>query len=76
MLLLQESPDDWIDVGVYGKPAPGKKQGDLLAVRREHIRQKTGKYTFVVAKKPYEAGIDPVSYLIDRIPSDNLKRIN
>ncbi len=77
--LGRETPvplNDWIDVGVYGKPAPGKKQGDLLAVRRERMRQKTGTYRFVVNKEPYEAGIDPINYLIDRIPDDNLKRVN
>jgi ABC-2 type transport system permease protein len=77
--LGRETPvslNDWVDLGVYGKPAPGKKQGDLLAIRRERIHQKTGKYTFTVSGEPYEAGIDPLSYLIDRIPADNLKRVN
>ncbi len=76
--LGRETPiklDDWIDVGVYGKPASGKKQGTLLASRREHFRQKTGTYSFVVKEEPYEAGIDPISYLIDRIPDDNLKKV-
>lgn len=76
--LGRETPvklDDWIDVGVYGKPAEGKKQGVLLTNRREHFRRKTGTYSFVVKDEPYEAGIDPISYLIDRIPDDNLKKV-
>lgn len=40
--------NDWIDVGVYGKPAKGKKQGKLLAIRRERIRKKDSTYTFTV----------------------------
>ena len=76
--LGRETPvklNDWIDVGVYGKPAEGKKQGVLLTSRREHFRQKAGTYSFVVKDEPYEAGIDPISYLIDRIPDDNLKKV-
>lgn len=68
--------NDLIDVGVYGKPAEGKKQGKLLAVRRERMRQKNGKYTFTVKEEPYEAGIDPINFLVDRVPDDNLKRVS
>ncbi|CAN5396271.1 M1 family metallopeptidase [soil metagenome] len=77
--LGRETPtklNDLIDVGVYGKPATGKKQGKLLAVRRERMRQKNGKYTFVVKQEPFEAGIDPINFLVDRVPDDNLKRIS
>lgn len=76
--LGRETPtklNDLIDVGVYGKPADGKKQGKLLAIRRERMRQKDGKYTFVVKEEPYEAGIDPINFLVDRVPDDNLKRV-
>lgn len=76
--LGRETPtrlDDWIDVGVYGKPINGKKLGKLLAVRRERINKKEGKYTFTVKEEPYEAGIDPISFLVDRVPGDNLKRV-
>lgn len=77
--LGRETPtklNDLIDVGVYGKPAEGKKQGTLLVVRRERMRQKNGKYTFLVKQEPFEAGIDPINFLVDRVPDDNLKRIS
>jgi hypothetical protein len=32
-------------------------------------------FKFVVDKKPYQAGIDPYNYLIDRVPDDNLKKL-
>ncbi|WP_461146176.1 ABC transporter permease/M1 family aminopeptidase [Spirosoma pulveris] len=67
--------NDLIDVGVYGKPAAGKKQGKLLAIRRERMRQNSGKFTFIVKEEPFEAGIDPISFLVDRVPDDNLKRV-
>jgi ABC-2 type transport system permease protein len=31
-------------------------------------------YLFVI--NPHEAGIDPLSYLADRVPADNLKRVS
>ncbi|MVM32006.1 hypothetical protein GO755_18295 [Spirosoma sp. HMF4905] len=77
--LGRETPtklNDLIDVGVYGKPAEGKKQGKLLAVRRERMKQKVGKYTFIVKEEPFEAGIDPINFLVDRVPDDNLKRVD
>ncbi|WP_338870158.1 M1 family aminopeptidase [Spirosoma sp. SC4-14] len=77
--LGREAPttlNDLIDVGVYGKPAKGKKQGKLLAIRRERMRQKAGTYTFVVKEEPFEAGIDPVNFLVDRSPDDNVKRVD
>ncbi|MBO0937274.1 hypothetical protein J2I47_12020 [Fibrella sp. HMF5335] len=67
--------NDLIDVGVYGKPAPGKKIGKLLAIRRLRMKAKTGTYAFVVNQQPYEAGVDPLSFLADRIPADNLKKV-
>lgn len=76
--LGRETPlplNDLIDVGVYGKPAEGKKIGKLLAIQRTRMKTKTGTYSFVVNEAPYEAGVDPLSYLADRIPADNLKKV-
>ena len=67
--------NDLIDVGVYGKPDKGKKIGKLLAIRRLRMKAKTGTYAFVVKEQPHEAGVDPLSFLADRIPADNLKKI-
>jgi hypothetical protein len=33
-------------------------------------------FQFELAQKPYEAGIDPMQMLIDRVPSDNLKKVD
>ncbi|HEX9957989.1 MAG TPA: M1 family aminopeptidase, partial [Fibrella sp.] len=76
--LGRETPlplNDLIDVGVYGKPAEGKKIGKLLAIQRTRMKAKTGTYSFLVKEAPYEAGVDPLSYLADRIPADNLKKV-
>jgi ABC-2 type transport system permease protein len=82
--LGRETPlplNDLIDVGVYGKPAEGKKVGKLLAIRRLRMRAgqdkpRSGTYTFTVKEPPHEAGIDPLSYLADRVPADNLKKVS
>ena len=42
---------------------------------REAMKAKTGTYAFVVKEQPHEAGVDPLSFLADRIPADNLKKI-
>jgi len=39
------------------------------------MKAKTGTYSFVVKELPYEAGVDPLSYLAHRIPADNLKKV-
>jgi len=38
---------------------------------------KSGKaqYKFVVNEEPEKAGIDPLRLLIDRVPSDNMKKV-
>lgn len=77
--LGRETPlplNDLIDVGVYGKPADGKKIGKLLAIRRTRMKAASGTFTFTVKEPPYEAGVDPLSYLADRIPADNLKKVS
>ncbi len=67
--------DDWMEIGAFAKPEAGKRYGALL--HRERVQLKSGKHQleFTVASEPYQAGIDPRNFLIDRMPDDNLKRI-
>lgn len=44
-------------------------------MKRVKISAKEETYTFFTAEKPYQAGIDPYYYLIDRIPDDNIKKV-
>jgi hypothetical protein len=37
---------------------------------------KGGKYTFVTDSMPDKAGIDPLLLLVDRVPDDNLKKVD
>ena len=36
----------------------------------------TGTFHFTVAELPERAGIDPLLLLIDRVPDDNLKKLD
>lgn len=71
----QVSVNDWIDIGIYAKPDAGKKRGKPLYWRRHLISAQKTPFKIVVDELPYEAGVDPNYYLIDRIPDDNLKKV-
>jgi ABC-2 type transport system permease protein len=61
--------DDFIDVGVLGK------DGKVLVVEREKITSPDGTFTLTVDAEPVKAGIDPLNKLIDRIPDDNVVKV-
>ena len=67
--------DDWIEIGALAAPAKGKKYGKVLYREREHMTTGKATYTFTLDELPDKAGIDPLSLLVDRIPSDNLKKV-
>ncbi|WP_306349948.1 M1 family aminopeptidase [Flavobacterium sp. '19STA2R22 D10 B1'] len=65
--------NDYIDVAVFGKPENNYTAGKVLAYQRVKVTKKDNTYTFTTKEIPYQAGIDPYNYLIDRIPDDNIK---
>jgi ABC-type transport system involved in multi-copper enzyme maturation permease subunit len=69
--------DDWMDVGVFAR-GPSGKEADrkVLYLQRHHITSENPTLSVVVDEVPYEAGIDPYNKLIDRVPSDNLRRVS
>ncbi|MFM7766441.1 MAG: M1 family aminopeptidase, partial [Bacteroidota bacterium] len=68
--------DDWIEIAVLEEPAKGKRYGKPIESRRVRMRDKVATFTFVTKQKPWQAGIDPFYYLVDRIPDDNLKKVS
>jgi ABC-2 type transport system permease protein len=64
---------DFIDIGVFAKPESNKNLGKVLAFKRVKLSKKENEFTFKIKEKPYNVGIDPYNYLIDRIPDDNVK---
>lgn len=66
---------DYIDIGVYAKPEKGEERGRTLYWQRHLITDRETTFTIPVDTIPYQAGVDPGYYLIDRIPDDNVKRV-
>jgi len=68
--------NDWIEIGALAKAEKNHRYGNILY--RQVVKITGGKQTFQfeLAEKPYEAGIDPMQMLIDRVPSDNLKKVD
>ncbi len=68
--------DDWIEIGALAEAQKNHRYGNVLY--RQVVKITGGKQTFQfeLAEKPYEAGIDPMQMLIDRVPSDNLKKVD
>ena len=67
--------NDYIEIGALAK-AETDKQPKILYRQKVKINKKQNEYTFIVSELPEEAGIDPAFQLIDRMPSDNLKRVD
>jgi ABC-2 type transport system permease protein len=66
---------DYIDIGIFAKPESKTNLGKPLLLQRFKLTKKDNVFTFKVKEQPYQAGIDPYNYLIDRLPEDNLKKL-
>lgn len=66
---------DYIDIGIFAEPISKNNLGKPLVLQRFKLTKKDNVFTFKTKEKPYQAGIDPYNYLIDRLPDDNLKKI-
>lgn len=65
---------DYIDIGIFDEPKDDKNLGKQLVYKRLKVTKKDNTFTFRTKVKPYQAGIDPYNYLIDRVPDDNVKK--
>lgn len=67
---------DDIDIGVFARPKGGDEDDEkVLYLKKHRIEKPEGKVSVVVDELPYDAGIDPLNKLIDRVSSDNRKRV-
>jgi aminopeptidase N len=76
--LGKETPipvNDYIDIGVFAEPASKKNLGKALVYKRMKINKKENEFSFRIKEKPGQAGIDPYNYLVDRLPDDNVRRV-
>jgi ABC-2 type transport system permease protein len=67
---------DYIDVGVFGYTENKKLLGEPLIYERLKIDKEENSFIFRTKSKPQTVGIDPYNYLIDRVPGDNIKKVN
>lgn len=66
---------DYIDIGIFAAPLNKKNLGKALVYQRLKIDKKENTFTFKTTEEPYQVGIDPYNYLIDRLPEDNVKKL-
>jgi hypothetical protein len=67
--------NDYIDVAIFAEPINKDNLGKVLNYQRVRINKKENTFVFRTKEKPYQVGIDPYNYLIDRIPDDNIKKL-
>lgn len=68
--------DDYVDIGAFAAPKDGKRYGETLYRERVKLQAGQRRFQFVTKELPEKAGIDPFRLLIDRVPSDNLKKVS
>jgi hypothetical protein len=64
------SLNDWIDVGTVDQ------SDNLLFSKKIKVTKSKMSCEFIVDKKPFKAGIDPLNQLIDKDSEDNLAKLN
>ena len=67
---------DFIDIGVFGFTENKNLLGEPLVYERLKVTQEGNTFKFKTKEKPHFVGIDPYNYLIDRVPGDNVKKVN
>ena len=68
--------DDWVEIGVFAKGESGKERDEkVLYLKRHHVTAANPEVTVTVDVLPFEAGFDPYNKLIDRVSSDNRKKV-
>ena len=65
--------NDWIEIGALAKPAKGKNKGPRYT-RAGGDTAETDSHVYG-GRVPEKAGIDPFILLLDRMPSDNVKKV-
>jgi len=67
--------NEWLWVGIYGKPDKDDKQ-KLIYYQRHQINQAKQQISIIVKEQPEKVGIDPLHLLIDRHTKDNTLKID
>ena len=68
--------NDYIDIGLFEKdPRNPSELGNSLLSARIRISSRDTTLSFTLDKRPYQVGVDPYHYLVDKIIDDNLKKL-
>jgi ABC-2 type transport system permease protein len=66
---------DWVDIGVYTRPARGQKSPDRdgvpIYLTKQQIRDGSQHVVLTLSQLPSRAGIDPLHKLISRLTTEN-----
>jgi ABC-2 type transport system permease protein len=77
--LGKETPipmNDYIDVGIFQQNWDNPRElGKAIVSQRIRMTGRDTTLSFIVDKWPYQAGIDPYHYLIDKVIADNVKTV-
>jgi ABC-2 type transport system permease protein len=68
--------DDYIDIGVFGQDIKDRNGGTVshfAYLKRYKFKQGDHEVSFTLKGKPKAVAIDPLGYLVDKNPNDNLK---
>lgn len=68
--------NDYIDIGAFGddiKDKNGFVHAHLVYLKRYKLSRGAHELNFIVKGKPKNVAIDPLGYLVDRQPNDNMK---
>ena len=63
--------NDWIDIGLFNAD-----EDSLLVEQRVKITAETQTFTLSCTEEPAKVAIDPRRLLVERVTSDNIKRVN
>ena len=67
--------NDFIEIGALAKPENDKRPAKILFRKRVKINKFDNTYTFITDEKPDKAGVDPLAFLADRMPKDNMENV-
>ncbi|MBS1528527.1 MAG: hypothetical protein JST19_22970, partial [Bacteroidetes bacterium] len=70
--------NDYIDIGVFGrdtKDKDGQTKGHFVYLKRYKFTHGDHEISFIIKGRAKAVAIDPLGYLVDRNPNDNLKAV-
>ena len=68
--------DEPVDIAIFARAAGGREKDERVLHRQKYALQAgESTITITVAEQPYDAGVDPYNLLIDRVATDNRKKV-